>query len=148
MIPMAETMTLEQLEELASQLPADKQLKLVSHLTERLSLMLLPHTEPDEARWRKEREAFADAIIAACDAVAESIEGEFDEVIARGEVIEDYPQDKYGPSCLIYGVTAAGRHLHVQCSYPQRPKVKIITVYEPDFNEWIDFKVRRQSNEV
>ncbi len=77
---MTETVTLEQLEELASQLPADKQLQLVSRLTERLSLMPLPHTEPDEARLRKEREALADAIIAACDAVAESIEGEFDSV--------------------------------------------------------------------
>jgi hypothetical protein len=73
---------------------------------------------------------------------------EVEEAIASGEMIEDYPQDKYGPSCLIYGVTEAGRHLHVQCSYPQRPKVKIITVYEPDSNEWINFKVRRQSNEV
>ena len=25
------------------------------------------------------------------------------EVFASGEVIEDYPDDKYGPSCLIYG---------------------------------------------
>ena len=24
--------------------------------------------------------------------------------ILSGEVIEDYPKDKYGPSCLIYGI--------------------------------------------
>jgi hypothetical protein len=29
-------------------------------------------------------------------------------------VIEEYPTDKYSPSCLIYGVTALGRVLHVQ----------------------------------
>lgn len=65
------------------------------------------------------------------------------EAIADGEIIEDYPDDKYGPSCLILGFTVAGRPLHIQCSYPSRPLVKIITLYEPDANLWIDFKVRK-----
>jgi hypothetical protein len=65
------------------------------------------------------------------------------DAIAVGEIIEDYPDDKYGPSCLIFGYTEAGRPLHIQCSYPSRPLVKIITLYEPDANLWIDFKVRR-----
>jgi hypothetical protein len=63
--------------------------------------------------------------------------------IANSEIIEDYPEDKYGPSCLILGFTQAGRPLHVQCSYPSRPLVKIITLYEPDPSRWIDFRVRR-----
>jgi hypothetical protein len=28
---------------------------------------------------------------------------EIREAIAGGEIIEDYPDDKYGPSCLIFG---------------------------------------------
>ena len=68
---------------------------------------------------------------------------ELREAIANGEIIEDYPEDKYGPSCLILGFTQAGRPLHVQCSYPSRPLVKIITLYEPDPSRWIDFRVRR-----
>jgi len=69
---------------------------------------------------------------------------ELEEAIAgRSEVIEDYPEDKYGPSCLILGYTKAGRPLHVQCSYPSRPLIKIITLYEPDPDLWIDFRVRR-----
>lgn len=68
---------------------------------------------------------------------------ELREVITGGEIIEDYPDDKYGPSCLIFGYTQAGRPLHIQCSYPSRPLVKIITLYEPDANLWVDFKVRR-----
>jgi len=63
--------------------------------------------------------------------------------LAGGDVIEVYPEDKYGPSCLIFGVTRAGRPVHVQCSDPSRPTVKIITVYEPDPALWIEFKVRR-----
>jgi len=52
------------------------------------------------------------------------------EAIADGEIIEDYPNDKYGPSCLIFGFTKAGRPLHIHCSYPTRPLVKIITLYD------------------
>lgn len=66
------------------------------------------------------------------------------EAIANGEVIEDYPEDKYGPTCLILGFTQAGRALHVQCSYPSRVLVKIVTLYKPDPEAWIDFKVRRR----
>lgn len=73
---------------------------------------------------------------------------EIEEAIENGEIIEDYPEDKYGPSCLIYGTTAQGRHLHVQCSYPSRPQIKIITVYQPDPNEWIDYKKRRKEDEM
>ena len=72
---------------------------------------------------------------------------ELREAIAVGEVIEDYPTDKYGPSCLVFGVTLAGRPLHIQCSYPSRPVVKIITLYEPDPQRWVDFKVRRLVDE-
>jgi hypothetical protein len=67
---------------------------------------------------------------------------ELREAIFNGHIIEDYPDDKYGPSCLIFGETTAGRAIHVQCSYPSRPLVKIITLYEPDPARWIDFKVR------
>lgn len=65
------------------------------------------------------------------------------EAIDRGEVIEDYPDDKYGPSCLIFGRTTEGRPLHVQCSHPSRRLVKIITLYEPDPAWWINFRERK-----
>ena len=60
-----------------------------------------------------------------------------------GKVIEDYPEDKYGPSCLILGFTggrkAGARAL--QSSFPLL--IKTITVYEPNPNLWIDFEVRK-----
>jgi len=65
------------------------------------------------------------------------------EVFRNGDVIEDYPEDKYGPSCLIFGRTAAARPLHIQCSYPSRPLLKVITIYEPDPACWVDFRIRR-----
>jgi hypothetical protein len=69
---------------------------------------------------------------------------ELREALPTAEVIEDYPEDKYGPSCLVFGRTLAGRPLHVQCSYPSRPTLKIITLYEPDPSLWIDFRHRRK----
>ncbi|MCP4416774.1 MAG: DUF4258 domain-containing protein [Chloroflexi bacterium] len=67
---------------------------------------------------------------------------ELREAIQNGEVIEDYSQDKYGPSCLIFGFTNRKRPIHIQCSYPIRPLVKVVTIYEPDPEKWIDFRER------
>lgn len=73
---------------------------------------------------------------------------EVKEVIANGQVIEDYPEDKYGPSCLIFGSTQTQRPIHVQCSYPSRSLVKVITVYEPNAQQWNnDFTQRRRSDD-
>ena len=70
---------------------------------------------------------------------------EMEEAISgRCEIIEDYPDDKYGLSCLILGFTEDRRPLHLQCSYPSRPLIKIITLYEPDPDLWVDFKVRKK----
>ena len=70
---------------------------------------------------------------------------ELEEVIlGSSELIEDCPGDKYGPSCLILGFTAPGRPLHIQCSYPSRPLVKVITLYEPDPGRWTNFRTRRE----
>ena len=68
---------------------------------------------------------------------------ELREAITGGEIVEVYPDDKYGPSCLIFGMTRVGRPIHIQCSDPSRPIVKIVTVYEPNPAIWIEFKVRR-----
>ena len=73
--------------------------------------------------------------------------GEFVDAIEDGIIIEDYPDDKYGPSCLILGFTISNRPIHVQCTSGEREVVKVITLYEPDENLWIDFRKRRQSNE-
>ncbi|MEA5620954.1 DUF4258 domain-containing protein [Cronbergia sp. UHCC 0137] len=71
---------------------------------------------------------------------------EIRETIANGQVIEEYPDDKYGASCLICGLTEAQRPIHIQCSYPSRPFIKIITVYQPDLQQWNDnFTQRRLS---
>jgi hypothetical protein len=66
---------------------------------------------------------------------------EVQQAILCGEIIEEYPDDKYSPSCLLHGQTAEGRHIHVVCSLA--PIVRIITVYEPNSQEWIDYRQRK-----
>lgn len=63
-------------------------------------------------------------------------------VIANGEVIEDYPEDARGYSCLLMGLGDEGRPIHVVCA-PKEDYLAIITTYLPDKNEWSeDFKTR------
>jgi len=69
---------------------------------------------------------------------------ELREAMENGEVIEDYPLDKYGRSCLVFGMTKSDRPIHIQCSHPSREIVKIITLYQPDPEQWIDYKERRK----
>ncbi|MFN7637316.1 MAG: DUF4258 domain-containing protein, partial [Pseudanabaena sp.] len=59
------------------------------------------------------------------------------------EVIEDYPDDKYSPSCLLLGFTREERSLHIQVSRIESDVVKIIALYEPDPVQWIDYRRRR-----
>src|SRR5574341_140013 len=61
----------------------------------------------------------------------------------QATIIEDYPDDKYSPSCLLLGYTMAGRTLHIQVSLAETELVRIITLYEPDPAEWINFSQRR-----
>jgi hypothetical protein len=70
-------------------------------------------------------------------------EVEIRQVGENGQLIEDYPDDKYTPSCLIFGLTEKKRAIHIQVSYADTPMVRIITLYEPDPAEWIEFRERR-----
>ena len=59
-------------------------------------------------------------------------------------------QGRGGAAIDVFAVQAGGlarRSWHIQCSYPSRPLVKIITLYEPAPRRWVDFKVRRPADE-
>lgn len=71
-------------------------------------------------------------------------EREIREAGADAVIIEDYPADKYSPSCLLLGFTVQSRALHLQVSRaPDQARVRIITLYEPDPAEWVDHWQRR-----
>jgi hypothetical protein len=67
---------------------------------------------------------------------------EIHSVIEHGEIIEDYPEDVRGHSCLMLGYGEGNRAIHVVCS-PKDEYLAIITTYLPDEDEWSsDFRVR------
>jgi hypothetical protein len=70
---------------------------------------------------------------------------DIEEAIHNGEIIEDYPEDPRGPSCLILGFTLRNRPLHVLCGKLEEDEILIITAYEPDPVEWEDgYRARRK----
>ena len=81
-----------------------------------------------------ERERHADLITIA----------EFEQAAESCEVIEDYPTDPRGASCLILGYTTTGDPLHIVCGLSTPEAVIIITIYRPDPGEWLsDWKTSR-----
>ena len=80
---------------------------------------------------------------AAAQMVKRNIAGaEILEALAAGQLIEDYPKAAFGPCCLIFGKTASNRPIHLVVTYPYRPFIRIITVYEPDPAVWNNFITR------
>ena len=67
---------------------------------------------------------------------------EVEDVIMRGEVIEDYPTDPRGHSCLLLGFADDAQPIHVVCS-PKDEYLAVITAYRPDVEQWSpDFRRR------
>lgn len=62
------------------------------------------------------------------------------------EIIEEYPDDKYLPSCLIYS-EYEGEIIHIQIAAdPKNDNIRVITAYKPTLEKWEkDFKTRRKS---
>lgn len=70
-------------------------------------------------------------------------EQEIREIGENVELIEDYPDDKYSPSSLLLGFTKDNRPLHLQVSRVESTMTKIITLYQPNENEWLNYQTRR-----
>lgn len=67
------------------------------------------------------------------------------DTIQQGELVEDYPDDARGHSCLLLGWGVQGRAIHVVCA-PKEDYLAVITTYLPDPLEWeADWKTRRRS---
>ena len=64
------------------------------------------------------------------------------EVVENGQLVEDYPEDTRGHSCLLFGSGYRNRPIHVVCS-PKDDYLAIITAYVPDPKQWSkDFMTR------
>ena len=96
------------------------------HLAARVKILFLPHAITQMSR--------PDRMI-----TVQEVRG----VVLRGEMIEDYPEDARGHSCLMLGTGEEGRPVHVVCA-PKGDYLAIITAYLPGRDEWNqDSKTRK-----
>ncbi len=59
-----------------------------------------------------------------------------------GRLVEDYPEDPRGHSCLLLGYGDGDRPIHIVVA-PKDDYLAIITAYEPDLTQWsLDFMRR------
>jgi len=72
---------------------------------------------------------------------------ELEAALAAAQIIEEYPDDARGPSCLILGL-ADNRPIHAVCAVKDQPReIVLITVYDPSLRpeRWsADFRQRRK----
>ena len=65
-------------------------------------------------------------------------------VISHGVVVEDYPEDARGHSCLVLGWGDEGSPIHVVCA-PKSDYLAVITAYLPSQEQWEqDWRTRKK----
>jgi len=70
---------------------------------------------------------------------------EVGEAVESAELLEEYPDDRLYPTCLLFGFTRSGRPLHLVAAYDKMERQAIVvTVYQPDPRKWEGYRRRRQ----
>jgi len=65
-------------------------------------------------------------------------------IILSGEIIEEYPDDEPYPSILILGfIDAVAYHIVIALC---RDHIRVITVYIPEEDKWIEYRRRRNDS--
>ena len=67
---------------------------------------------------------------------------ELEQSVLSGELLEDYPDDPRGHSCLIVGFSRVGRAIHSVWGLLPGGRVRVITVYIPLPPKWLDPRTR------
>jgi hypothetical protein len=95
------------------------------------------HIKSGRYRMTLHAETERDADRIGMNEIEEALVGE------KCELIEDYPKDPRGHSFLLCGFTDNGKPVHAVCSFHEDILV-IITVYRPNPDLWMEWKLRRQ----
>lgn len=101
----------------------------------------------DEVRLLVRSGIYEVSLHAQQERLAEDLDiADIETAIFSGEIIEDYPTDPRGPSCLVSGRTGS-RPVHVVLGWAHRktgvkPILRVITVYIPKPPKWKDNQTR------
>ena len=63
---------------------------------------------------------------------------EIEQVLLNGAILEEYPSDPRGPSCLVLGYGREGYPVHIVCGQTPSKRLRLITVYLPSPPKWLD----------
>lgn len=69
---------------------------------------------------------------------------EIESALLAGKIIESYPEDPRGASCLVFGYGDEGCPIHIVCGRTSNGGLRIITVYIPTMPKWLDPRTRRK----
>lgn len=67
--------------------------------------------------------------------------------VESGEILEDYPDDPRGASCLVLG-HSQNRPLHIVCGAAPTGDIRVITVYIPKLPKWLDERTRAKGGQT
>jgi hypothetical protein len=99
----------------------------------------------DFIRMAVAREAYEISLHADDERIADGlIIRELEDALSRCEIIEQYPDDPRGESCLALGFTAAKRPVHTVCGINRSGCLILITVYIPSMPKWKDSRTRNR----
>ena len=62
---------------------------------------------------------------------------EVEQALLSGTILEDYPDDQRGPSCLVLGYGREGYPIHLVCGQTPLKRLRIVTVYLPTPPKWL-----------
>jgi hypothetical protein len=69
---------------------------------------------------------------------------EIEAALMTCEILEEYPEDPRGPSCLALGFAPGGPPVHVVCGRNSLGHLVWITVYVPAMPKWRDARTRNR----
>jgi hypothetical protein len=67
---------------------------------------------------------------------------DLENALSNPEILEDYPSDPRGESCLILGYAIDGQSIHFVVGRGKKGMLRIITVYLPTLPRWLNERTR------
>lgn len=92
---------------------------------------------PDFIREEIERQSYIISLHADDERLADGLTiSQLEFVLSDCKIIEKYPDDPRGESCLALGDTPEGKAVHVVCGKNRAGHLILITVYVPSMPKW------------
>lgn len=94
---------------------------------------------PDFIRAEIEQQSYEISLHADEERLADGLTvSDIELALSACAIIEQYPDDPRGQSCLVIGLTPEGKSVHVVCGKNPSGHLILITIYIPTMPKWLD----------